>query len=113
MTASHSAEVAGSFFRVTSDFMPFCFANADDVRLIASLRVGHVHDIAPDIAQSILLQAHTWIGKYLASAFTVTGSLPGARRSLVGLMPRPTQALGASGAVPGAHTVVPGRMPTA
>ena len=35
------------------------------------------------------------------------------RRSFVGRLPRPDHALGGSGAVPGAHTVVPGRIPTA
>ena len=35
------------------------------------------------------------------------------RRSRVGRMPRPLHAFGGSGAVPGAHTVVAGRMPAA
>lgn len=48
-----------------------------------------------------------------ANAMTVTGSWPGARRRRTGLAPRPDHALGASGSVPGAHTVVPGRIPTA
>ena len=41
-------------------------------------------------------------------------SLPeDSRRNRVGRMPRPDHGLGGSGAVPGAHTVVAGRMPTA
>lgn len=44
MAASHSAVLAGNFFRVTPDFMLLCLAKADDVQFIAPLRVGHVHD---------------------------------------------------------------------
>ena len=46
MSVSHSAGVAGGFFRVAPDFMLLCLAKTDDVRLIASLCVCHVHDDA-------------------------------------------------------------------
>ena len=57
ISASHSAGVAGGFFRVATDFMLLCLAKTDDVRLIASLRVGHVHDDAfkpPEQVDSLL-----------------------------------------------------------
>jgi len=44
MSRSHSAGVAGSFFGVVTDFMFLCLAKTDDVRHIASLCVGHVHN---------------------------------------------------------------------
>src|ERR1019366_391939 len=47
-----------------------------------------------------------------ASAFTATGGCVAARRSRVGLRPRPDQGLGGSAPVPGAQTVVAGLMPT-
>ena len=53
MTASHSAGLAGNFFRVAPDFMLFCLANTDDVRFIASLRVGHLHDDAVQPAEQV------------------------------------------------------------
>ena len=53
MTASHCAELAGNFFRVAPDFMFLCSAKANDVRFIASLSVGHVHDDAIQPAEQI------------------------------------------------------------
>ena len=53
MTASHCAELTGNFFRVAPDFMFLCSAKANDVRFIASLSVGHVHDDAVQPADQI------------------------------------------------------------
>ena len=53
MSRSHSAGVAGSFFGVATDFMFLCLAKADDVRLIASLCVSHVHNDAAQPTEQI------------------------------------------------------------
>ncbi|PRX90890.1 hypothetical protein B0G73_14034 [Paraburkholderia sp. BL25I1N1] len=53
-----------------------------------------------------------FMGNCMASSFTTSGLWPGARRNNFGGLPRPLHGLGGSGAVPGAHTEVPGRIPT-
>lgn len=51
--ASHSAGVAGGFFRIETDFMLLCFVKTDDVRFIVSLCVCHVHDDAFKPAEQV------------------------------------------------------------
>lgn len=92
---SQSAGVAGGFLRVPTDFTLLCLAQTDDVRLIATLCVSHVHDDAikpseqvdPPLAMSFTRIFPTDDGAIVA----LLGSTGGRRKEDLPRYPRRTR----------------------